>query len=106
MTMATRLRWDGVAALFLLVLLATQTFAQDYRARVQGVVTDATTAVIPGAVLKLRNTNTGVEARAERTPTASTCSTSSSPARTSWRPKRPVSAPTFSRTFKFRFAAT
>ncbi len=62
MTMATRLRWDGVAALFLLVLLATQTFAQDYRARVQGVVTDATTAVIPGAVLKLRNTNTGVEA--------------------------------------------
>lgn len=35
--------------------------AQDYRARVQGVVTDATQASVAGAKLTLRNVNTGVE---------------------------------------------
>ena len=35
--------------------------AQDYRARVQGVVTDSTGAVVAGAHITLINTNTGVE---------------------------------------------
>lgn len=43
------------------VLSAAIGFAQDYRARVQGTVTDATEAVIAGAQVLLRNVNTGVE---------------------------------------------
>ena len=35
--------------------------AQEFRGRVQGVVTDATGAVAPGATLTLRNTGTNVE---------------------------------------------
>jgi hypothetical protein len=35
--------------------------AQDYRARVQGIVTDTSQAVVPGATVMLRNENTGVE---------------------------------------------
>lgn len=36
--------------------------AQDYRAKVQGVVTDSTQSVVPGATVTLHNDNTGVEA--------------------------------------------
>jgi hypothetical protein len=36
--------------------------AQDYRAKVQGLVTDATQAVVVNAKVTLRNDNTGVEA--------------------------------------------
>jgi hypothetical protein len=35
--------------------------AQDYRAKVQGVVTDATQAAVVGAKITLRNSNTGIE---------------------------------------------
>lgn len=35
--------------------------AQDYRARVQGIVTDSSQAVIPGVSVTLRNVNTGVQ---------------------------------------------
>ncbi len=43
------------------LLLSQTAFAQDYRARVQGVVTDSTGASVAGARLALRNLNTGVE---------------------------------------------
>src|SRR5439155_18277605 len=35
--------------------------AQDYRAKVQGVVTDSSQAIVPGATVTLHNDNTGVE---------------------------------------------
>ncbi|MBK9166111.1 MAG: carboxypeptidase regulatory-like domain-containing protein [Bryobacterales bacterium] len=48
-------------SLVLLTALVWHATAQDYRARVQGIVTDASSAVIPGARVTLLNTNTGVE---------------------------------------------
>jgi len=45
-----------------IVVLVSGLFAQDYRARVQGVVSDSSGAVIPGAKVVLRNQNTGFEA--------------------------------------------
>src|SRR5688572_14566065 len=50
------------AALALGTLCAPMLVAQDYRAKVQGVVTDASNAVVPGATITLSNDNTGVEA--------------------------------------------
>ncbi|MEX2264416.1 MAG: carboxypeptidase-like regulatory domain-containing protein [Bryobacteraceae bacterium] len=61
MTKETGLLCLRGAALGFLVSLAWQAAAQDYRARVQGIVTDATSAVIPGATSTLLNTGTGVE---------------------------------------------
>ncbi len=52
----------GVAALALLAALA---FGQEYRAKVQGVVTDPTDAAIPSAVVTLTNEQTGVTASAQ-----------------------------------------
>ena len=46
----------------LLALVAGVSSAQDYRAKVQGLVTDATQAVVVGARVTLHNDNTGVEA--------------------------------------------
>src|SRR5262245_11139242 len=45
-----------------LLLFVTAAAAQEFRGRVQGVVTDASGAVAPGASLALRNNGTGVEA--------------------------------------------
>ncbi|HWB99254.1 MAG TPA: carboxypeptidase-like regulatory domain-containing protein, partial [Bryobacteraceae bacterium] len=47
--------------LSLAVVCATSLFAQDYRARVQGIVTDASQAAVIGAKVTLHNDNTGVE---------------------------------------------
>jgi hypothetical protein len=43
------------------VVQARRVDAQDYRARLQGIVTDSSQAVIPGASVTLRNLNTGVQ---------------------------------------------
>lgn len=48
-------------AIFLLFLSAALAAAQEYRGRVQGVIVDASSAVIPGATLVLRNDATNVE---------------------------------------------
>ena len=48
-----------------LLFTAAACFAQDYRARVQGLVTDASQASVPGAKVSLRNINTGVESTRE-----------------------------------------
>ena len=48
-----------------LLFTAAVCFAQDYRARVQGLVTDASQASVPGAKVSLRNINTGVESTRE-----------------------------------------
>ena len=45
-----------------LLFLGTALFAQDYRARVQGIVTDPSQAAIVGAKVTLTNINTGVSA--------------------------------------------
>jgi hypothetical protein len=44
-----------------LLLLAATAIAQDYRGRVEGLVTDQSKAVIPGAAVTLLNVNTGVK---------------------------------------------
>ncbi len=49
-----------IAALFFAMLPLAQ--AQDYRGRVQGVVTDSSEAAIAGATVTLANVNTGVRA--------------------------------------------
>ncbi len=41
-------------------LLSGALFAQDYRARVQGIVTDSSDAAVSGAKVTIRNTNTGI----------------------------------------------
>src|SRR5581483_9842048 len=45
----------------LLSLVILASWAQDYRARVQGSVTDSSQGAIAGAKVTLQNTNTGVE---------------------------------------------
>jgi hypothetical protein len=45
----------------LLLLISSAGFGQDTRAKVQGIVTDPTSAVIAGAAVTLRNDNTGVQ---------------------------------------------
>lgn len=50
----------GLAAI--LLCLATSAWAQEYRARIEGVVTDQSKAVIPGATVTLRNVKTGTQA--------------------------------------------
>ncbi len=52
-------------AMLLLVLFISPAAAQELRGRVQGVVTDSTGAVIPGAKVALRNVNTNVSVEAE-----------------------------------------
>lgn len=43
------------------VLIATAGFAQEYRGRIQGTVTDSSGGAIPGAKVTLINNRTGVE---------------------------------------------
>jgi len=50
-----------LATLVLALLFTSAVSAQDVRGRVQGIVTDASGAVIPGAKVTLRNVNTAVE---------------------------------------------
>lgn len=50
----------GFVAAFLLVAAVPHAYGQDYRARVQGVVSDPDQAVIPGATVTLVNVETGV----------------------------------------------
>ena len=47
--------------LILGTLCASELVAQDYRAKMQGVVTDSSKAALPGATVTLSNDNTGVE---------------------------------------------
>src|SRR5688572_3597832 len=53
-------RWAAFAALF---LSTNHLAAQDLRARVQGLVTDSTQAVIGGATVTLRNDNTAISSQ-------------------------------------------
>src|SRR5258706_6956182 len=48
-----------IVALF---ALAAAVAAQDYRARLQGIVTDSSDATVPGATVTLRNNGTGISA--------------------------------------------
>ena len=45
----------------LLFLFTTLSFAQDYRGRVEGIVTDQTKSVIAGSTVTLSNVNTGIK---------------------------------------------
>ena len=46
--------------MFTLAVCAVSLFAQDYRAKVQGLVTDSTDAIVPGAKVTLQNNGTGI----------------------------------------------
>ena len=64
---------SGKLRLLLPTILALTVFTvlskgQDYRAKVQGTVTDPTRAVVVGAKVTLTNVNTGVSAVRETTP--------------------------------------
>ncbi|MBI4908027.1 MAG: carboxypeptidase regulatory-like domain-containing protein [Acidobacteria bacterium] len=48
-----------------LALLALTLSGQDYRAKIQGIVTDSTDAVMPSARITIRNINTGIAATRE-----------------------------------------
>ena len=50
-----------VCSLALVIVLAALVAAQDYRAKIQGVVEDAVNAAIPNAKVVLKNDGTGVE---------------------------------------------
>jgi hypothetical protein len=54
--------------LFLLAACVTSVFAQDYRAKVQGLVTDSSDALVPGAKVTLTNNGTGISATREAGP--------------------------------------
>lgn len=56
------------ACLLALVLTTAPVAAQDYRAKVQGTVSDASQAVIPSVKVTLTNENTGVSATRETNP--------------------------------------
>ncbi len=62
--MNNRNRFAGVSitpsCLIVLLLVVGIGYGQDYRARVQGLVTDTSQAVVAGAKITLRNVNTGV----------------------------------------------
>src|SRR5258708_25030424 len=60
--MLRKLLFSIAGELAVLALLSGALFAQEYRGRIQGTVTDATQAVIPGATVNLLNVNTGVKA--------------------------------------------
>ena len=59
----------GVLAALLWLLSSTVAIAQDYRARVEGLVTDQSKSVIAGAVVTLLNVNTGVRTVRQTSPT-------------------------------------
>ena len=50
-----------LSILCLILLPAGAVYAQDTRAKVQGVVKDSTQAIVPGAQVALSNDNTGVQ---------------------------------------------
>lgn len=60
-----------ITAIVGLFILAGALAAQDYRARVQGIVTDSSDAAVPGAIVTLRNNGTGVSATRPSGPTGS-----------------------------------
>jgi hypothetical protein len=60
------MKLNAITALF---LCAATMVAQDYRARVQGIVTDSSDAAVAGAVLTLHNNATGVSATRTSGPT-------------------------------------
>ena len=63
----TRRPWGLLCVLTILAGLGL--FAQEYRGRVQGYVTDPTNAAVSGATVTLRNVNTGVSAQTTTDPT-------------------------------------
>ena len=49
-----------LCALFMISMLAGMVFAQEFRGRVQGLITDQSGAVLPGAMVELKNDQTGI----------------------------------------------
>jgi hypothetical protein len=60
--MSSRKTWD---ALYVILLIAGMAYAQEFRGRVQGLVSDPSGAIIPGAAVVLKNDQTGVSINRE-----------------------------------------
>jgi hypothetical protein len=58
--------WGGVVSL---LLFATSVCAQDYRGRIEGLVSDPSQAIIAGANVTLLNVNTGIRSVRQTSPT-------------------------------------
>ena len=58
-------RGSMLTRICVLALLALALFGQDYRAKIQGIVTDASDASMAGARVTIRNVNTGITATRE-----------------------------------------
>src|SRR5438046_8819303 len=58
-------RGSMLTRICVLGLLALALFGQDYRAKIQGIVTDASDASMAGAKVTIRNVNTGITATRE-----------------------------------------
>jgi hypothetical protein len=58
-----------LALVFAFALLGTTAMAQDYRGRIEGIVTDPSQAVIAGATVTLLNVNTGIHTVRQTSPT-------------------------------------
>jgi len=54
------MRFRNIALAFLMLALAMPAFAQEQRASIEGVVRDATGAVMPGVTVEVKNESTGV----------------------------------------------
>jgi hypothetical protein len=57
----SRLGRSVLSALFAILVMSAPALAQDYRGKVQGVVTDSSGAALPGVNVTLKNVGTGVD---------------------------------------------
>src|SRR5262245_26754341 len=60
-TLQSRIGRGVLIALVAILVISAPAHAQDYRGKVQGVVSDASNAALPGVSVTLRNIGTGVE---------------------------------------------
>ena len=74
------MRFRNIALAFLMLALALPAFAQEQRGSIEGVVKDASGAVLPGVTVEAKNVASGIVVTAVTDATASSGSRRSRPA--------------------------
>jgi hypothetical protein len=69
-TLQSRVGRGVLITLVAILVMSAMAFAQDYRGKAQGVVTDASNAALAGVNITLRNVGTGVEVTQSNFPVA------------------------------------